>query len=253
MTGVVQRGERRGFDSLLLDSQANRNALSLGSLEGLLDGVRESAANGSRGLVIEHAGPSFCSGIDLKERSALDRKDSSHSVLLAELLRELWFYPKPAVAVVDGAVRGGGLGLLACMDLVVARRTSTFAYSESRVGVAPALVMAVTVPTAQLRALTPHLLTGAVFDATVAKGLGLVHLLNVPTDDVLESLAHGAPHAQATIKRLGRQWAAPDMDGLIAEMTALSGDLFAAEEALEGMAAFAERRTPAWSLVGASS
>jgi enoyl-CoA hydratase/carnithine racemase len=252
VTGLVRRSLRRGFDSLVLDSQPNRNALSLELLEALLGAVRESAASESRGLVIEHAGPSFCSGIDLKERSVLDRRDSSHSLLLAELLRELWIYPKPAVAVVDGAARGGGLGLLACMDVVVASRTSTFAYSESRVGVAPALVMAVTLPTTQMRALMPHLLSGAAFDAAVAMGLGLVHLQDVPTDSVLDSLAQGAPNAQATIKRLSRQWAEPEMDGLIAEMTALSGDLFTAEEAREGMAAFAERRATAWSLVGAS-
>jgi enoyl-CoA hydratase/carnithine racemase len=227
--------------------------LSLELLEQLLGAVRESAANGGRGLLIEHTGPSFCSGIDLKERAAMDREDSSHSALLAELLRELWTYPKPAVAVVDGAVRGGGLGLLACMDLVVASRASTFAYSESRVGVAPALVMAVTLPMTQIRGLVPHLLSGGTFDATVAAGLGLVHLVDVPIDPVLESLAQGAPNAQATIKRLGRQWAEPGMEGLLVEMEVLSGDLFSAEEAREGMAAFAERRATAWTLAGASS
>ena len=252
MTGLVRRDPRRGFDSLLLDSQANRNALSLELLEELVTAVRESATGGSRGLLIEHAGPSFCSGVDLKQRSAMDRSDSSHSLLLAELLRELWVYPKPAVAVVDGAVRGGGLGLLACMDVVVASRSSTFAYSESRVGVAPALVMAVTLPTTQGRALMPHLLSGAAFDATVAAGLGLVHLLETPVDSVLESLLQGAPGAQATIKRLGRQWAEPGMEALIAEMTSLSGDLFSGEEAREGMTAFAERRAAPWSLVAAS-
>lgn len=252
MTGLVRRGPRRGFDSLLLDSQANRNALSLELLEELVSAVRESAASGSRGLLIEHAGPSFCSGVDLKQRGAMDRSDSSHSRLLAELLRELWVYPKPAVAVVDGAVRGGGLGLLACMDVVVASRSSTFAYSESRVGVAPALVMAVTLPATQGRALMPYLLSGAAFDAAVAAGLGLVHLLEAPVDSVLESLVQGAPIAQATIKRLGRQWAEPGMEALLAEMTSLSGDLFAGEEAREGMAAFAERRAATWSLVAAS-
>jgi enoyl-CoA hydratase/carnithine racemase len=98
----------------------------------------------------------------------------------------------------------------------------------------------------------PHLLSGATFDATVAAGLGLVHLLETPVDSVLESLLQGAPGAQATIKRLGRQWAEPGMEALIAEMTSLSGDLFSGEEAREGMTAFAERRAATWSLVAAS-
>jgi methylglutaconyl-CoA hydratase len=80
-----------------------------------------------------------------------------------------------------------------------------------------------------------------------------VHLQEVPVDVVLDSLAQGAPGAQLAIKRIARQSAEPDIDGVIEEMTALSGDLFAAEEALEGMAAFAERRPAAWSLAGTPS
>ena len=245
---LLNVGLRQGFDSVEIDSPTNRNALSVELLTTLLEEVRRSAAGPGRGLLLHHTGPAFCSGVDLKERRALGPHDSSHSALLAELLRELWHYPKPVVASVDGAVRGGGLGLLACADVVLASEGSTFAYSESRVGVAPALVMAVTIPLGSTRALMPRLLDGAVFDAATALSLGLVGRVvdQDEVDSVLAELRLGAPAAQSVIKRLARQWSELDMDGLIDEMTALSADLFAGREAAEGVAAFADKRVPSW-------
>lgn len=252
MTALIRSGSLLGFDHIVLDSPANRNALSVDLLQAAVHAVRRSAAGDSRGLLIEHTGPAFCSGVDLKEKRLLGRSDATHSLLLAELLRQLWHFPKPAVVRVDGAVRGGGLGILACADVVVASSRSTFAYSESRVGVAPALVMAVTLPLASARTLMPHLLDGEVFGAVTARELGLVSQVAEPddrgaVDGVLDRLRHGAPGAQSAIKRLARQWTNVDMDSLIEQMTAFSADLFAGAEAAEGMAAFAERRPAAWS------
>ena len=253
MSGLVRTGSRLGFDTLEIDSPANRNALSVELLDVALEEVRRSAAGPGRGLLLHHTGPAFCSGVDLKERRRLGPDDASHSTLLAELLRELWHYQKPVVASVDGAVRGGGLGILACADVVLASERSTFAYSESRVGVAPALVMAVTLPMTSARLLMPRLLDGAVFDARTALGLGLVGRIieddeGDVVDGVLAELRQGAPAAQAAIKRVARQWSEVDMDGLIEEMTVLSADLFAGEEAAEGVAAFAAKRAPSWAV-----
>ncbi|HET8559631.1 MAG TPA: enoyl-CoA hydratase-related protein [Marmoricola sp.] len=240
-----------GFDRLELDSSENRNALSIDLLTRLLAAVRSSAAGPARGLLLTHTGPAFCAGVDLKERSTLDRDDDTHSRLLAALLRRLWAHPRPVVAMVDGAVRGGGLGLLACADVVIATERSTFAYSEARVGVAPALVMAVTLPVSSSRRLLPHLLDARTFGTETARELGLVTSV-VPTgdksslDDTLHALRSGAPDAQATIKRLVRDWVGTDVDALVQEMTSLSAELFAGEEAAEGMAAFAQRRAPSW-------
>ena len=251
MTSPVRIGHRVSFDTVTLDSPHNRNALSIELLTALHDAVRASAQSSTRGLLITHRGPSLCSGVDLKERRSLPRTDATHSTLLAELLRELWAFPKPVIVVVDGAVRGGGLGLLGCADVVIATERSTFAYSEARVGIAPALVMAVTLPTSSTRRLLPHLLDAAPFDARAACSLGLVSRVR-PTveeteiDEVLDQIRRGAPAALGTIKRLARSWSHPDMDGLIEEMTAVSAELFAGEEAAEGMAAFSERRAPSW-------
>jgi methylglutaconyl-CoA hydratase len=255
MTALIRAGSRVGFDRMLIDSPRNRNALSLELLEAAVETVRRSVESDSRGLLIQHTGPVFCSGVDLKERRLLPASDTSHSSLLAELLRAVWHHPKPVVVQLDGAVRGGGLGIVACADVVLASSRSTFAYSESRVGVAPALVMAVTVPTTPSRSLMPYLLDGEEFVAATAHRLGLVsHIVDSEDADVVDAvlarLGRGAPGAQAVIKRLARQWAGSGMDALIEEMTALSAHLFASEEAAEGMAAFSERRAPAWVATG---
>lgn len=251
MTALVGVDRRGAFDVLTLDSPANRNALSLRMLGELLDGVRSSAAGDSRGLVLTHTGSVFCAGVDLRERRSLGDADSSHSQLLGELFIQLWSYPKPLLTVIDGAVRGGGMGLIGCSDFVLATPDSTFAYAEAKVGVAPALVMAVTLPSVPLRGLLPWLLSGAVFDVAEAASLGLVTAVAAESGaaaaaDQLAALTAGAPNAQIEIKRLARTFQSIDITAAIATMTATSAELFRSPEAHEGMAAFAEKRAPAW-------
>jgi enoyl-CoA hydratase/carnithine racemase len=241
--------ESDGLDVVVLDSRHNRNALSVALLEELLEHVERSAAGATRGLVLDHAGPVFCAGVDLRERERLGAGAQVHSALLARLLAALWEYPKALLCRVAGPVRGGGMGLVACSDLVVAAETATFAYSEVRVGVAPALVAAVALPKAPLGALLPWLLTGESFDAVTAQRIGLVSRV-AGADASLEpetaAVRAGAPGALRAVKRLARTLGGVDVEAALRDMEALSAELFAGPEALEGMAAFRERRAPAW-------
>jgi enoyl-CoA hydratase/carnithine racemase len=222
---------RDGFAVVRLASARNRNALSLRMLDELLAHV--AAADG-RGLVLDHEGPVFCAGIDLRERQVTD----GHSELLAELLRALRDYPKPFLCRVDGPVRGGGMGLVACADIVVASERASFAYSEVKVGVAPALVLSVT--KAPAAPLLPWLLTGAPFDADTALRLGLVTRVGTSLEPELAAIRAAGPEAVATVKALVR-------DGIdLDRAERLSAELFASPEAREGMAAFAAGRAPAW-------
>jgi enoyl-CoA hydratase/carnithine racemase len=253
VTDLVHSEQVGGFDRLLIDSPSNRNALSIQLIEEFLELVRASADGSSRGLLITHSGPAFCSGVDLRERRALGKGDDSHSRLLGGLLTQLWNYPKPVVTSVRGAVRGGGMGLLSCSDIAIASPDATFAYSETRVGVAPALVMAVTLPAMSSRRLLPWLLSGGVFSAAEALELGLVTSVDATPgtgawEACLSELSAGAPLAQRTVKRLSRGLQGVDMAASIAEMTAESSALFDSSEAEEGMASFAEHRAPAWAI-----
>lgn len=257
MTQMVRHEKRGAFDCLVLDSPANRNAMSIQLLDELVQGIAESASGPGRGLVLAHVGAVFCSGVDLRERRALGESDDSHSQRIGQLLMQLWRYPKPVVTTVNGAVRGGGMGVLACSDFVLASAASTFAYSEVRVGVAPALVMAVTLPSVPLRPLLPWLLTGEAFDAGTAIRLGLVTtMVSAPEiaseAETLDALIGGAPEAQLAIKRLARSQQGVDIALAMSEMTTESAALFRSREAREGMAAFAERRQPTWAATPAT-
>ena len=241
--------ERRGaVDVLTLDSPGNRNALSLRLMEELLEGIR---ASDGRALVLDHEGTVFCAGVDLRERQAPGADQSRHSTLLGELLRALWNHPRPVLCRVDGAVRGGGMGLVACSDVVVASPAASFAFSEVRVGVAPAIVGGIALRKVPLGPLLPALVSGERFDAGEAQRLGLVTAVAEDAAAELDrwsaAVAAGAPGAVAATKALMRRLAgAESLDPMLAELEELSAELFASDEAREGMAAFAERRLPGW-------
>jgi len=247
--GLARLEPTEGFDVVRLASPANRNALSLRMMEELLEHIDATASGEGRGLVLDHDGPVFCAGVDLRERQALGATTQSHSSLLGRVLRDLWTYPKPVLCRVDGATRGGGMGLVACSDIVVASSAATFAYSEVRVGVAPALVAAVTLPKVPTGALLPWLLTGDAFDAETAHGLGLVTRVAVSAPSLepeTTAIRASGPIAAKTVKRLVRRFGSIDVERALDEMETLSSELFAGAEAREGMAAFSQRRPPAW-------
>jgi methylglutaconyl-CoA hydratase len=251
MTGSLLRVEQAGgVDRLVLASGHNRNALSLQLLEELLSGITRGVQNDSRALVLDHEGPVFCAGVDLRERRQLGVASDAHSTLLAQVIRELWDCPKPVLCRIDGRVRGGGLAMVACCDIAVASGRADFAFSEVRVGVAPALAASVPIAKVPLGLLLPWLVTGEAFDAATAQRMGLVARVaddpEVSLEPEIGAILRGAPGAIRTVKRLARQHASADVDGVLQDMEALSADLFRHPEAAEGMAAFLERRTPAW-------
>lgn len=246
MTVAVRRDG--DIDVVVLDSPANHNALSLALMDALVAAVDASAAGDGRALVLDHSGSVFCPGVDLKERQASG--DDRHSRLFADVLRTLMRYPKPIVARVNGAVRGGGMAMLSCCDIVVASSAASFAYSEVRVGVAPALVLAVTASKVAVGPLLPWMLTGAPFDAAEARALGLVHRVDADGDASVtpecDALRAGAPGALVTTKRLARLLTGGDGVDALDAMEVMSVELFRTAEAAEGMAAFAERRPPSF-------
>jgi enoyl-CoA hydratase/carnithine racemase len=257
VTGRLVRAERSGpIDVLVLDSQHNRNALSVRLLEELLEHVGRSAAGEARALVLDHDGPVFCSGVDLRERQELGTAAQTHSELLGRLLQDLWAYPKPVLCRVAGAVRGGGMGLVACSDILVASAAASFAYSEVRVGVAPAIVASVALAKTPLGLLLPWLLTGEPFGADVARDMGLISRVTTDAPSLepeTSAIVKSGPKAVQAIKRLARDLSAADVRQRLEEMTALSAQLFAEPEALEGMAAFSARRPPAWATPAGST
>jgi methylglutaconyl-CoA hydratase len=246
---LVQVEVSHGVATLTLDSPANRNALSRAMRSQLRTALTAALADDAvRAVVLDHTGPVFCSGMDLAEAMGGGAHDQGVREF-PDLLDALWSAPKPVVAVVRGPARAGGVGLVAACDVVVAGSSATFAFSEVRLGLVPAVISAVVLPR-----MVPHvahrlMLTGEVFDAAAAAAGGLVDLV-VPDDlvdgELRAQLAHltaGAPTALAETKRLLRARSpALRFDDLLE----LSARFFAGEEGQEGIASFREKRPARW-------
>ena len=172
---------------------------------------------------------------------------------MPDILTAIVESPVPVIARVNGHTRAGGLGLVAAADLAAAAAGSTFAFTEVRVGVAPAMILVPALRVVEPRFLAAMTLTGERFDARQAAAAGL---LSAVTDDEAaldawvaaqtQAICRSAPGAVRTTKSLLR--ALPTMpwaQGLAAAATT-SAALFAGPEAAEGMEAFLQKRRPAW-------
>ncbi|WP_327717761.1 enoyl-CoA hydratase family protein [Streptomyces sp. NBC_00490] len=242
---LIGRARARGIETLTLDSPHNRNALSAALVGELATALAEGGKDGDvRAIVLTHTGNTFSAGADLKDPPDPDA--------LVGLLRQIVELPKPVLARVTGHVRAGGLGLLAACDIGVAATGSSFAFTEVRIGVAPAVISLPLLPRTDPRALARYYLTGERFDAAEAARIGLLTAMGDAVDDVLEPLLDGlrkaAPEALAETKRLLTARVLEAFDRDAADLTATSARLFASAQAREGMTAFLERRDPAWAL-----
>jgi methylglutaconyl-CoA hydratase len=250
-TELVHLDVAAGVATITLDSPANRNALSAQLRRELLTGLERAIADdAARVVVLSHTARVFCSGMDLKEARGADAADQGVNEFPA-ILERIWTSPKPVVARIAGPARAGGVGLVAACDIAVAAEDATFAFSEVRIGVVPAVISVPVLPRLLPRAAHELFLTGDTFDGRRAAEIGLVNSA-VPAFDLdaevrryTEALVQGAPGALAATKEL-LAGASGDMGERFAAMQALSARFFAGEEAQEGMRAFAEKRPPAW-------
>jgi methylglutaconyl-CoA hydratase len=170
-----------------------------------------------------------------------------------QILVEIWGSPKPVIAALGGVARAGGLGLVAACDIVVASSAISFACNEVRIGVVPAVISAVMAPRMSPAALHQLFITGLPVSAQWAQRAGLVDLVDEPDalDDELhritDAFGRAAPGALAATKRLTRSGTAiGDVKRQLGELERLSAQHFASEEGREGLAAFAEKRSPRW-------
>ncbi len=234
--------------TITLDSQHNRNALSRQLIAELATCLDRAEVADARAIVLRHEGPAFCAGADLKERAGTDgRPDSTPMV---DVMRRLMDTDRPTIAAVEGAVRAGGIGLMASCDLVVVHESVTFALTEVRIGVATAIISVPILRRVPAGKIAAAMLTGEAFDADEARSIGLVtHVTaDVPAQvaALTDGIKLGAPRAVRETKRLLRRVPAMDRDDAFAEMRSLSEELFDGPDAREGMAAFREKRRPAW-------
>ncbi|MEW2284907.1 enoyl-CoA hydratase family protein [Streptomyces sp. NPDC047841] len=242
-TARIGRTRARAVDTLSLDSTGTRNALSAALVTELAGALADCGEDPDvRAVVLTHTGTTFCAGADLRDPPDPDA--------LVALLRQIVELPKPVVARVTGHVRAGGLGLLAACDIAAASTDATFAFTEVRIGVAPAVISLPVIPRTAPRALARYYLTGERLGPAEAVRLGLLTVAADDVDDalvpVLDGLRRSSPQALAETKRLLTARVLETFDRDAAELTALSARLFSSPQAREGMTAFLERRDAAW-------
>ena len=240
---LVATAHERGITTLTMDSPARRNALSAGLVGELADAFSRCAEDADvRAVVLSHTGRTFCAGADLKE--------PPNPYSFVALLRQIVEHPKPVVARVTGHVRAGGLGLLGACDIVVASSGADFAFTEVRIGVAPAVISMPLLPRMSPRAAARHYLTGETFGAAEALSDGLVTDVADDVDaalaPILDALRKGSPQGLAESKKLLTARVLETFDQYAEDLVQRSASLFATAEAREGMAAFLERRDAAW-------
>ena len=256
MDRLVEYTVEGHFARLTLNSPHNRNALSTTLVSQLHQGLRDAAADPAvRAVVLGHTGNTFCAGADLSEGSAATGADPGEMAAerareVAALLREIVESPLTVIVAVDGHVRAGGMGLVGAGDIAVAGPRSTFALTEARIGVAPAIISLTLLPKMSARAAARYYLTGETFDAATAAAIGLI---TMAADDVgaavaslVADIGRASPQGLAASKALTT---AAILDGFDRDAERLSTDsarLFVSEEAREGMLAFLQKRPPRW-------
>jgi methylglutaconyl-CoA hydratase len=238
---------------ITLDSPQNRNALSAAMVKEIGEHLKAAIADPAvRAIVLTGKGPAFCAGADLKSRGDVALPGSGATNPFVEILKLTREGPKPVIAAINGHAFGGGIGLVAAADIAVAVDTAKFSFSEVRVGVIPAMISVVVLPKLGVHHTMRLFLTGERFTAPRAVEYGLIHAAVAP--DALEdavqaevdAIALGGPVAVTEAKRLVRTVARLPMDEAFAYAEQKIAELFASEEAAEGMTAFVTKRKPRW-------
>lgn len=257
---VLLELDRRGIATLTLNRPEVHNAFDAALVQRLTELLVEVKEQGdARVVVLTGAGRSFSAGADLNWMRAMaacsEEENFEDALQLADLMARLNSMPLPTVARVNGHAYGGGVGLLSCCDIVLASNEARFALSEVRLGLVPAVISPYVVAAIGERNARRLFLTGEAMNAKLARRVGLVHEIAKPNkldaalEDQLGMLLRGGPVALRESKQLiatvtGHQLSAGDaLKRLTAEIIA---QLRVSAEGQEGLAAFLEKRRPAW-------
>jgi isohexenylglutaconyl-CoA hydratase len=245
-----------------LNDPEHRNALSdsmLGSIERICTHVMAKQGH-YRGLVIRGAGGVFSAGGNIKTFNIEYQSVNTAAESIAEanrrygaLLNTLDSLPLPVVAAVDGAAVGGGVGLAAIADVVIATAASTFSLTETTLGLPPAQIAPFVAARVGRHTSRRLMLTAARLNASAAASVGLVDevvddcsALDAAVDKTMERVRRCAPRANAITKGLVNASARMPLGDLLDHSAEQFAASMTAPEAKEGIAAFLERRQPPW-------
>ena len=211
---------------------------------------------GARAVVLSGAGKSFCAGADATWLARIavhsEAENIRDATVTSQMFRELDHLPVPLIGRIHGAAIGGGSGLAAVCDIVVAAEDAVFGFTEVKLGVIPAVISPFVIAKIGISAARELFLTGARFPAARAYKMELVHAvvpaaqLDETIDRYVAEIVTGAPEAIAASKELMRQVAEAPISGTAAMTAKALAARRASEEGQEGLKAFLEKRKPRW-------
>ena len=247
MPELVHLEVARAVATITLDSEHNRNALSRQLVSELGERLADADADAEvKAVLVRSAGRVFCSGADLSEAADGSMEEGARAIVA--LQRQIATVEKPVVVELGGPVRAGGLGIVGAADIVVAAESVTFALTEVRLGLAPAVISLSLLSKLSPRDASDVFLTGRTFEAAEAKRMGLV-TRTVRDGDladavraVLDDLTKGYPQGLRETKALLNHDLVARIDALGDDVAAQSARLFGSDEAREAMMAFLASR-----------
>lgn len=243
--------------TVTLNRPAVRNAFNEELIAALTAFAAAVPTDGSvRVVILRGAGATFCAGADLQwmsKMAAYTREENlADASVAARMFLAIDAMPVPVIGRVQGAALGGGAGLAAVCDLVVAAEDAMFGFTEVVLGILPAMISPYVVRKIGLSAAREWCLTGARFPAATAKQMGLVHevvaedRLDLTVDRYVQHFLKAAPSAVANTKALLRQIAGRAPGDVLPLTVEAIADQRVSPEGQEGMRAFLDKRPPSW-------
>ncbi len=255
---VLSEIDARGVAWVTLNRPEVNNAYNGEMIEGLLAGVGQLAADDNvRVIVLRGNGKHFQAGADLKWLNEVSAQSYEFNLAVSrnttDAVRFLDGCPKPTMALVHGGCFGGGTGIVAACDIVIASEDAVFSIAEVRWGLVAGPIIPQLAAAMGSRNLRRYALSGERFDAQKAQRLGLVHEvcptggLDAAATPILDTLLQNGPLAISETKRIIVESAGLEIDDATAETLAAGhAARRRTDEAAEGMASFREKRPAAW-------
>ncbi len=257
-TSVQVSIDERGVATVLLDRPERHNAFDENMIAELTRSFESLAGNAKIKLMILRSnGKNFSAGADLdwmKRMANYSHEENLRDAnLLAKMLHTLNYLPFPTIARVQGAAMGGGAGLVCCCDIAIASDRASFAFSEAKLGLIPATISPYVIQSIGAQAARRYFLTAERFDAHRALQLGMIsecmdeNGIDAEIEKLVQAILANSADAVTAAKQLVFDVENQEVNqGLIQMTSERIAEIRASEEGKEGLAAFLEKRKPAW-------
>jgi methylglutaconyl-CoA hydratase len=257
MSAITLKIDERQVATLTLNRPVIHNAFDDALIREITVTLRDLEVKDLRALVLASTGSSFSAGADLQWMKRMsgasmeaNQRDAEE---LSGMLRRLQLFPRPTIAVAQGAAYGGGVGLIAACDIAIASELATFSLSEVKLGLIPSVIGPYVMAAIGERQARRYFLSAEKFNAAEALRIGLVHEVVAPDamartlEKITDSILLGGPKAQVAAKRLINDIAGkPIVPEMLDETARRIASIRSSPEGKEGVAAFLDKRKPNW-------